>query len=82
MSDAGGVSRAALAHLAVGPARWVQLSLEDLWLESLPQNVPGTSSERINWRRKTRLSREQIAQDPVVRELLLLIGAVRRQKRH
>jgi len=77
----GGVSQGAFVHLAASPARWVQLNLEDLWLESQPQNVPGTSFERINWRRKTRLSREQIAQDPAVRGLLHFVSAARRQRR-
>jgi 4-alpha-glucanotransferase len=49
-------------------------------LETLPQNVPGTSTERVNWRRRTRLTREQMAQDPVVSELMQLVSAARRPR--
>lgn len=37
--------------LARGPSEVVLLTLEDLWLEPAPQNVPGTSHERANWLR-------------------------------
>lgn len=46
------IYRAAVRHLADSPARVLLLNLEDLWLEPEPQNVPGTSDERPNWRRK------------------------------
>lgn len=42
---------AALASMGTSRAGAVMVSLEDLWLERRPQNVPGTSSiERPNWR--------------------------------
>lgn len=56
------VYRATVKHLGMSAARWVLLNLEDLWLETASQNTPGTSTERINWRRKTRFSLEQIRQ--------------------
>ena len=77
-SIGGAVSRAALTYLAATRARWVLLNLEDLWLENRPQNVPGTSSERVNWRRKTRLTLEQIQVDPAVRDQLRFVNALRR----
>ena len=43
--------RAATLHLAASPAEVVLITLEDLWLEAKPQNVPGTSGERPNWQR-------------------------------
>jgi 4-alpha-glucanotransferase len=75
----GAVARALLAHLASGPAQWELVNLEDLWSETLSQNVPGTSTERINWRRKTRLSLEQIKRDPAVREQLRLVHRLRKR---
>jgi 4-alpha-glucanotransferase len=39
---------------AKGPARFMQVNLEDLWLEDKPQNVPATQRERPNWRRRLR----------------------------
>lgn len=42
---------ALVVELSRGDAELVVLNVEDLWLEPRPQNVPGTSSERPNWRR-------------------------------
>jgi 4-alpha-glucanotransferase len=43
------VVAALYAELATGPAHDVLVTAEDLWLETSPQNVPGTSTERPNW---------------------------------
>jgi 4-alpha-glucanotransferase len=43
---------ALLERLAAGPARILLANAEDLWGETRPQNVPGTSVERPNWRRR------------------------------
>jgi 4-alpha-glucanotransferase len=51
---------ALVAWLKASPAEIALISLEDLWLERRPQNVPGTSSERPNWRRKAKVSLEKI----------------------
>jgi 4-alpha-glucanotransferase len=37
------------------------VSLEDLWLETNPQNIPGTGSEMPNWQRKMRYTYEQFS---------------------
>ncbi len=47
---------ALLLWLARSDSRNLLIALEDLWLELLPQNVPGTSTDRPNWRRKHRLT--------------------------
>jgi 4-alpha-glucanotransferase len=39
-------------------AEVVLLNLEDFWMETRPQNTPGTTAERINWRRKMKLPLE------------------------
>jgi len=56
-------------------------NLEDLWLEPLPQNVPGTWEERPNWKRKARYSLEQIREMSTVRESLNAIDEIRRRAR-
>ncbi len=43
---------AANAELASGPAEIVLVALDDLALELVPHNVPGTSIERPNWQRR------------------------------
>jgi 4-alpha-glucanotransferase len=42
----------ATAELAVGPAEVVLVALDDLALDPVPHNVPGTTSERPNWQRR------------------------------
>jgi 4-alpha-glucanotransferase len=54
------ILRGCLAYLARSEAPLVVVNLEDLWLEEEPQNIPGTMSERPNWRRKARLTLEDI----------------------
>jgi len=76
------ILQAWLAHLANGPAEFLLVSLEDLWLETAPQNTPGTWKERPNWRRKTRHPFEQYAADPQVLEILRVVDQLRRQRRN
>jgi 4-alpha-glucanotransferase len=52
--DPAAILRALLGRLCAGPDRLTLASLEDLWLEAEPQNVPGTWHERPNWRRRAR----------------------------
>lgn len=49
-----------LEYLARSPAEIVLVNLEDLWSEKRPQNIPGTGSERPNWRRRAAFSLESI----------------------
>ncbi|TMQ12474.1 MAG: 4-alpha-glucanotransferase [Deltaproteobacteria bacterium] len=42
----------ATADLAAGPAEVVLVSLDDLALEPVPHNVPGTTVQRPNWQRR------------------------------
>ncbi len=69
-SDAASVLAAALRFLAASDAALAVVALEDLWLEELPQNVPGTGAELGNWRRRLRLTLEELATDERVRRLL------------
>jgi 4-alpha-glucanotransferase len=62
--------RASLLHLGIGSGRVALASLEDLWLETQPQNMPGTWREQPNWRRRARYSLEQIKQLPAVLSIL------------
>ena len=52
------VLRASLEFLSSSESCFVLVNLEDLWLETQPQNVPGTGVERPNWRRKASYSLE------------------------
>ena len=43
---------AATADLAAGPAEVVLVALDDLALDPVPHNVPGTTTQRPNWQRR------------------------------
>lgn len=63
--------------LGNSPARVVLANLEDLWLETAPQNVPGPDFGNPNWRRKLRYSLEEIRALPKVESLLRTLAAAR-----
>lgn len=62
-NDVTTVIRAIHQRLAASDADSLLLNLEDLWGETDPQNVPGTTDEYPNWRRKTRQTLESIIRD-------------------
>jgi 4-alpha-glucanotransferase len=68
--DAANIYRACLAYLRDSPARMLMINLEDLWQETRSQNIPSTSDENLNWRRKARLAIEEFCRDTEVRNLL------------
>lgn len=74
------VLRQLLEWLAASPARMVLVNLEDLWGETEPQNVPGTHTERPNWRRKARFSFEEFSQSPEVVDSLRKVDELRRKR--
>ena len=75
------ILRAWLAQLASGDAYLVLVNLEDLWLEPLPQNVPGTWDERPNWKRKASVSFEQMRKSDAATAILKAIDEIRRRER-
>jgi 4-alpha-glucanotransferase len=79
-SDPAAVLRACLGFLASSRAEFLLINLEDLWLEAMPQNVPGTVTERVNWRRKTRFTLEEIFSSSEITELLAGIQNLRKQR--
>ncbi|MBE0603315.1 MAG: 4-alpha-glucanotransferase [Deltaproteobacteria bacterium] len=75
--DAGTLLRACLAHIAGSEAEMLVVGLEDLWHEEIPQNTPGTSTERPNWVRKSRYSLEEFRGLPGVAGALREIARIR-----
>ena len=59
-----------LHQLASSPAGVVIVNLEDQWLEARPHNVPGTSTERPNWRRRMSRTLDEIVADPTLGQRL------------
>ncbi|HYF37730.1 MAG TPA: 4-alpha-glucanotransferase, partial [Prosthecobacter sp.] len=71
------VLRAMLHWLADSPAELLLINLEDLILEELPQNVPGTSQERPNWRRKASFTVEELRENAAFAEVLEEVEMIR-----
>ncbi|MDX1679040.1 4-alpha-glucanotransferase, partial [Arsukibacterium sp.] len=66
-------------YLAATPARLMAYQLEDLLLVATPVNIPGTSTEYPNWRRKLPIEFEQALQQSELRELILAMKQQRQQ---
>ena len=73
------VLKAWLTFLAQNDAAFLLINLEDLWLEPVPQNTPGTWQERPNWQRKARLSLGAVRQSDSIAQLLQTISDIRRR---
>ncbi len=67
------------AYLAGSKALAFAVQLDDLMLEPLQANVPGTTDEQPNWRRRTRLSLEEIANDADISAICGAINDVRKR---
>jgi 4-alpha-glucanotransferase len=76
--EPGLVRQRLLERLAASRASYVLVNLEDLWLEPDPQNVPGTSHERPNWKRRARRSLDEIMKDAAIGRMLKSIGERRK----
>ncbi|MCU1430407.1 MAG: 4-alpha-glucanotransferase [Actinomycetia bacterium] len=80
---AGDVLSGLLAYLGGTRAEVVLASLEDLWLETEPQNVPGTTPEqRPNFRRRAARSLADLESSTVERDILRRLDRARGRPRH
>ncbi len=75
--DLAAVVRGVSEWLAASPAGVVLLNLEDLWLETEPQNTPNTSTERPNWRKRIRRPIEDFTSDPALVAMLRRVNSLR-----
>ena len=72
---------ALLRFLAKSPAAMVLINLEDLWGEVEQQNTPGTTSERVNWKRRAAKTFESFSRDAALLNLLREIDDMRRKRK-
>jgi len=79
--SAESVARAFLKLLSASRAEVVLVNLEDLWGESQPQNVPGTTDQRPNWQRKARYSLEEFFRMTQVLDTLREVDRLRSEGR-
>jgi 4-alpha-glucanotransferase len=76
--NAATVLRGVLDELAGGDVETVLVTLEDLWGELEPQNVPGTSGEGArNWVRRARYGIEEMFELQEVRDALERVALLR-----
>ncbi len=78
-NDLAAIQKACYELLAESPAKMILVNLEDLWLETEAQNVPGTTDQRPNWRHKLRMSFEEFEGRADVIETLRRVDALRRK---
>ncbi|MEZ5144017.1 MAG: 4-alpha-glucanotransferase [Acidimicrobiales bacterium] len=75
--DAPALAAAATALLAESDSAVVLVTLEDLWGETEPQNVPGTPVDRPNWVHRFPATLAGLADDEVVTAALRRVDAAR-----
>lgn len=75
--DADSVLVAAVERLANSPAEQVMVTLEDLWGETNPQNVPGTHTEVPNWRRRMARALDEPFDGPLATAVLGTLATAR-----
>ena len=78
--DTKAVLEALLRFLSQSPAEIVLVNVEDLWLETGPQNVPGVPER--SWKQKFRLMLEQLQNDPEINRILRRVNDERRKEVH
>ncbi|MBE0479345.1 MAG: 4-alpha-glucanotransferase [Dehalococcoidia bacterium] len=76
-AQTGPLFRAVLRLLSSSPAQAVIINLEDLWLETEAQNIPGVR-EHPNWRRKARYDFETFSRMPELANILREVDLIRR----
>src|SRR4029079_13582638 len=75
--DPAAVLEAWLGFLAGNDEEFLLINLEDLWLEALPQNGPGTWQERPNWQRRARFTLGALHESEPITKLLRRINDIR-----
>jgi 4-alpha-glucanotransferase len=67
-----------LEKLGESPARFVLVNMEDLWDETEPQNIPGTTDEYPDWRKRFFVPLERWEQHDDINEALELLNQARK----
>ncbi len=70
-----------MENMALSSAQFLLVNLEDLWGETQPQNLPGTTDQYPNWRKKFRQSIEVWMKDMNVNNILKTIDNSRRARK-
>ena len=68
---------AILEWMAASPAAMSVLNIDDLWGEKRRQNVPGTDTERPNWRARHVMTTQELASNQKIRSQLERLAEMR-----
>lgn len=79
--EADSVMDATLQFLGRSDAAVVLVNVEDLWNETLPQNIPTTTHQRPNWRRRLKFAADRIITDSRIRRRLDVLDASRKKRK-
>lgn len=69
-----------LYKLAATRSQFLMINLEDLWLETLPQNIPVSGADYPNWRRRFKLAFEHWRQNRFLCATLSNIAMLRKKR--
>lgn len=64
------IFKALLRYLASTPAELLLINIEDLWQETLAQNIPSSGFQYKNWRHRMKKSLEEVFQDKALASFL------------
>lgn len=78
--DIPAIMNACISLLAASRGRVLLVNLEDLWLETQPQNVPSTGEGYPNWRRKARYALDEFCQMPAITATLQKLNRIRKHQ--
>jgi len=67
-------------YLGESKANVVLINIEDVWGETRPQNVPATTKQRPNWRRRLRYSIERMRESEKMQKLFHKLNTARSSK--
>ncbi len=68
-----------LYRLANDPSKYLLINLEDLWLETMPQNVPNSGKTYPNWQKKFKFSFEKWTKNKFLCTTIYNISLIRKE---
>jgi 4-alpha-glucanotransferase len=78
--DANALLTKMVSLLAASPAELLLINVEDLWMETKPQNIPGTSSENPNWRNKLKYRTQDWMNNPDIHNFCRSLSQLRKKR--
>jgi 4-alpha-glucanotransferase len=78
--DANALLTKMVTLLATSPAQLLLINVEDLWMETKPQNIPGTSFENPNWKHKLKHRTDDWTNNPDIHNFCRSLTQLRRKR--